>query len=163
MARLRERGDAPTGHLVWLLAMRWRSAIDAELASAGLSHATYVYLSSLRALEDEGSETTQSRLAASTGMEPMYVSRLSQQLEGAGLIERHPHAADARSRVLVLTPAARDRLDHSTPLVHRLMARLTSSLGPDDERDFRRHLTDLIDATTSPHRRRQRSTTKGEP
>lgn len=149
-------GDqVPTGHLIWLLAMRWRSAIDTELLAAGLSHATYVLLSSLKALTSNGTPVTQKELGAYTGLEPMYVSRLVKQLEESGLIERRSDEYDGRARRVSLTPASKRLLEKCIPKVHALMRNMRAPV-IDDGREglLRTCLLDLLDVTESKHSQR---------
>jgi MarR family transcriptional regulator, organic hydroperoxide resistance regulator len=147
----------PTGHLVWLLAMRWRSAIDAELHDAGLSHATYVLLSSLKALTSTGSPVTQKELSAYTGLEPMYVSRLVRQLEESDLVVRRVDEHDGRAQRVALTPTAKRLLDKCIPRVHALMGDMTAPLVDDGREELLRAcLHDLLDVAGSRHAQRNR-------
>jgi hypothetical protein len=83
-----------TGALVWRLAMRWRAAVDRAVAPLGLTHGQYSALASLRALTSRGERPSQRRLAAYTGLEPIYVSKLVRALERGGLVARVPDPAD---------------------------------------------------------------------
>lgn len=117
-------GPTP-GHLVWRLAMKWRTAVDRALDPLGLTHAQYVVLSSLAALD----RPSQRELADHTGLEPLYVSKLARSLEAAGFISRARDAADTRTMRLALTPHGRSTVDPAIALVHSLMDRLLTPLG----------------------------------
>jgi MarR family transcriptional regulator, organic hydroperoxide resistance regulator len=117
-------GPTP-GHLVWRLAMKWRTAVDRALDPLGLTHAQYVVLSSLAALD----RPSQRELADHTGLEPLYVSKLARSLEAAGFISRTRDAVDTRTMRLALTPHGRSTVDPAIALVHSLTDRLLTPLG----------------------------------
>ena len=81
-------GEQPTtGALVWLLAMRWRAAVDRAVAPLGLTHAQYSTLASLSAMTADGARPSQRQLAAYTALDPIYVSKLVRALERNGLVD----------------------------------------------------------------------------
>ena len=94
---------ATTGALVWRVSMKWRAAVDRCVAPFGLTHAQYVVLASLYALSLTGARPSQRELADSSGLEPVYVSRLARALEVGGLINRSDAPADPRAVALTLT------------------------------------------------------------
>jgi len=126
---------ATTGALVWRLAMRWRVALDRAVAPLGLTQAQYTVLASLRGLTRGGERPSQRRLAASTGLEPIYVSKLVAVLERAGLVERRRDPADARAVQLSLTQRGVAVVDEAIGVVRDLHHELTAPLGgPDSPR-----------------------------
>src|SRR3569833_1812990 len=96
------------GHLVWRLSMKWRVAVDRALAPMGLTHAQYVFLSSLFGLERAGVTQSQRELADHTGLEALYTFKLARFLDADGLIERTRDPADTRTIRLRLTGRGRD-------------------------------------------------------
>lgn len=56
-------------------------------------------------------EVNQAELAGLLESEPMTVSRLVERLEISGLVERVPHPADRRAKLVRLTPKSRAVLD----------------------------------------------------
>ena len=90
-----------------LLARRWRRALDARLAEAGLSDATWVPLVHL---QESGDGITQKELAALVGIDGSSLVRLLDILCRQGLVERRVDAADARARLVHLTDAGRARV-----------------------------------------------------
>jgi len=130
--------EATPGHLVWRLAMKWRTAVDRALDPLGLTHAQYVVLSSLLALD----RPSQRELADHTGLEPLYVSKLARALESSGLIERTRDKVDTRTMRLTLTPQGRSVVEPAVTLVSALLDRLLEPLG--DPADFSRELTALL-------------------
>jgi DNA-binding MarR family transcriptional regulator len=127
------------GHLVWRLAMKWRTAVDRALDPLGLTHAQYVVLSSLLALD----RPSQRELADHTGLEALYVSKLARSLEASGFISRTRDTADTRTVRLELTPHGRSTVEPAVAVVRSLLDRLTAPLG-DRSSAFSRDLTALL-------------------
>jgi DNA-binding MarR family transcriptional regulator len=121
-----------TGALVWRLAMRWRAAVDRAVAPLGLTHAQYAALASLRALTSQDERPSQRRLAAYTGLDPIYVSKLVRMLERSGLVTREPDPADARAVQLALTDLGMKTVDRAVAVVRALHDELTAPLGGPD-------------------------------
>jgi DNA-binding MarR family transcriptional regulator len=93
------------GFLVWHLSMKWRTALDRELAPLGLTAAQYALLASLYALHRQGVRPSQRELAAFSSLDTMYVSKLIRVLERSGLVERHANPVDSRAVLLTVTGA----------------------------------------------------------
>jgi len=81
----------------------WRRYLDLRFRDLDLSQARWNVLFEL----SRNQEVTQVELAHSLGIEAATLVRLLDGLEGAGLIERRPSAADRRAKTLHLTEAAR--------------------------------------------------------
>lgn len=90
-----------------LLARRWRRLLDAELAAAGLTDATWVPLIHL---QETGGGITQKELAERVGVEASSLVRVLDILSGQGLIERRMGEKDARTRFVYLTSAGSERV-----------------------------------------------------
>lgn len=90
-----------------LLARRWRRALDARLAEAGLSDATWVPLVHL---QESGDGITQKELAALVGIDGSSLVRLLDILSRQGLVERRVDTSDGRARLVHLTEAGRARV-----------------------------------------------------
>lgn len=127
------------GHLVWRLAMKWRTAVDRALDPLGLTHAQYVVLASLLALD----RPSQRELADHTGLEALYVSKLARSLEASGFISRTRDSADTRTVRLALTPRGLSTVEPAVALVSSLLDRLLAPLG-DRTAAFSRELVDLL-------------------
>jgi DNA-binding MarR family transcriptional regulator len=126
------RGASPSpvpGLLIWRLSTRWRTAVDRGLAPLGLTHAQYTVLASLRGLTRAGRCTSQRQLADETGMDQIYVSKLSRALERAGLVVRTANPTDSRAVQLALTRRGDDVADEAAALVRDLLEQLTAPLG----------------------------------
>jgi DNA-binding MarR family transcriptional regulator len=136
------------GHLVWRLSMKWRVAVDRALAPVGLTHAQYVFLSSLFGLERAGTTPSQRELADHTGLEALYVSKLARALDTDGLVERTRDSADTRTIRLTLTARGRNVVEPAIATVAELLDRLLAPLGGrDGDRTaaLARELTLLLD------------------
>jgi MarR family transcriptional regulator, organic hydroperoxide resistance regulator len=75
-------------------------------AAAGrylLTSAQYALLASLYALHRGGARPSQRELAAFSGLDTMYVSKLIRVLERGGLVERMANPADSRAVLLTVT------------------------------------------------------------
>jgi DNA-binding MarR family transcriptional regulator len=139
-----------TGYLIWRLSTKWRADVDRALAPLGLTHAQFAVLGALSTLARDGQRPNQRRLAAFTGLEPLYVSRLARALEAAGLVERPADPADPRAVRLALTDRGRDVVAEAAGIVHERHAALTAAIGgPDGSRDreLRATLLTLLDDT----------------
>jgi MarR family transcriptional regulator for hemolysin len=90
-----------------LLARRWRQMLDAHLANAGLTDATWIPLVHL---EETGGGMTQKALAALVGIEGPSLVRLLDIVCSQGLVERRPDESDGRARLVYLTPAGKRRV-----------------------------------------------------
>jgi MarR family transcriptional regulator for hemolysin len=102
--------DSPRAHFgirFSLLARRWRRALDARLAEAGLSDATWVPLVHLK---ESGGGITQKHLAALVGIDGSSLVRLLDILCRRGLVERRVDTTDGRVRLVSLTEAGDRRV-----------------------------------------------------
>lgn len=91
-----------------LLARRWRRALDARLAEEGLSDATWAPLMHLK---ETGGGTTQKELAALVGVDGSSLVRVIDILVRQGFVERRVDEADARARLIYLTPEGEGRVN----------------------------------------------------
>lgn len=145
--------EAPPGHLVWRLSMKWRNAVDQALAPLGLTHAQYVVLSSLYGMARAGRPPSQRELADHTGLEALYVSKLARALEQSGLVRRTRDTGDSRVVRLTLTEDGQRTVQPALDRVRSLTDRLLAPLGGrDDPRtaSFARDLTTLLDTPLNP-------------
>lgn len=90
-----------------LLARRWRQVLDAHLATAGLSDATWIPLVHLH---ETGGGITQKELAALVGIDGSSLVRLLDILCRQGLVERRADESDGRARLVHLTAAGMQRV-----------------------------------------------------
>jgi DNA-binding MarR family transcriptional regulator len=151
-----ETGPTPhatPGYLIWRVAMKFRTAVDRELAPLGLTHAQYTLLASLYGRSRDGSRPSQRELADHVGLEPVFVSKLVRALESAGLLDRAAHPTDARAVRLELTETGTARARAAIDVVRTLTEQLTAPLGGlAGERThlLSEALTDLLHAPEAP-------------
>ncbi len=93
--------DSP-GLLLWRVTNAWQASQRAALKPFGLTHVQFVLLASLTWLDAER-PPSQSELAEHARTDPMMTSQVLRALERAGLIERMPHPADGRAKLLQVT------------------------------------------------------------
>ena len=97
----RHRGpDESPGFLLWTVSNAWQRRVRAALEPLGLTHVQFVLLASLAWLARDGAVVTQVELARHAATDVMMTSQVLRALESRGLLERHPHPADARARAL---------------------------------------------------------------
>ena len=90
-----------------LLARRWRRVLDAQLANAGLTDATWAPLIHL---SETGGGMTQKDLALLIGVDGSSLVRVLDILDRQELIERRRSEADGRARLVYLTPKGEQRV-----------------------------------------------------
>ncbi|TWF73244.1 MarR family winged helix-turn-helix transcriptional regulator [Kitasatospora viridis] len=144
---------ATAGFLVWRLSMKWRVAVDRAVAPLGLTHAQYALLGALYGMGRSGQRPSQRQLADTTGLEPLYVSKLARALEGAGLVARTRDPGDPRAMQLSLTEQGREVTGRAITVVQGLLDRLLAPLGGQQSprtRQFAEDLATLLDAPLEP-------------
>ncbi|MBT2499367.1 MarR family transcriptional regulator [Agromyces sp. ISL-38] len=146
---------AMAGAFVWRLSTRWRAAVDRAVSVHGLTHATYVVLTTLYSLRgaarpaDGPSSPSQRALADASGMEPMYVSRLIRSLESDGLVVRTRDERDTRIVRLNITDRGLSVVRPAMRTVQALLDQLLAPLGGRDSTrtvEFVATLTELLNA-----------------
>lgn len=140
-------GEPSTGYLVWHLSLRWQVQLSRALAPLGITHTDYAVLATLQALSHAGVRPSQRELADTSGLEPMYVSKLARSLERSGLVHRDRHPADPRAIQLSLTDRGAEVVISARQIVNDLEARRLAVVGgASGERaaGFREVLVDLL-------------------
>lgn len=137
------------GHRLWVLATRWRVAVDRSLEPHGLTHATYAVVAALFAMNNAGRSPLQRELADAVGLEPLYVSKLVRAAERDGFLVRRPDPHDGRAHRLTLTPIGRVRTRTAIGVVAALQHDSLAALGGrNDERV--EQLVELLDRLLDP-------------
>ncbi|WP_035809651.1 MarR family winged helix-turn-helix transcriptional regulator [Curtobacterium sp. UNCCL17] len=93
----------PLGRLLSAAARAVERDWDERLRAIGLSHAAVVAIDILIRTGPTGADT----IARTARVQPQTMSRTLERMERDGLVERTPHAADRRRRVVSVTPAGR--------------------------------------------------------
>ena len=90
----------------FMMARRWRRALDGHLVMAGMTDATW---RPLVHLQESGGGITQKDLSARVGVDTSSLVRVLDILERDGLIERRRDEHDGRANLIYLTEAGRAR------------------------------------------------------
>lgn len=113
------------GSLVTQTARLWRRAVNKGLQPYGLTEATWLPL--LRVAR-AGRPLRQKELAAALGLDGSSLVRLLDNLQAAGLIERHEEAADRRAKAIHLTEAGRAIVAQVESVATEVRARLLAGI-----------------------------------
>lgn len=147
-----EGGCLPDGELP-LLMIRAVKAMVAEVTAhkqhpnpGGL---TTMHGIALRYVEAHDDVTTV-ELAGHLGVTKQSASEIVAALEKEGYVERHPHPADGRARVVQITERGRAGLVRSRALWDDLVARWTDLVGEDDLACVRRALEAYLASAPDP-------------
>lgn len=97
----------PLGRLLAAAARAVERDWDERLRAIGLPHAALIALDILIRTGPTGADT----LARTARVQPQTMSRTLERLERDGLIERGPHPADRRRRVVTVTDQGRTMWD----------------------------------------------------
>lgn len=111
-----------------MLARRWRQSLEASLAEAGLTDATWAPMVHLH---ETGGGLTQKQLAARLGIDASTLVRLLDILERQDLIVRRPDEHDGRARKVSLSPAGKDRVRHIRDLLWKQESLMLADLSDD--------------------------------
>jgi DNA-binding MarR family transcriptional regulator len=93
----------PLGRLLSAAARAVERDWDERLRAIGLSHAAVVAVDILLRTGPTGADT----IARTARVQPQTMSRTLERMERDGLVQRSPHPADRRRRVVNVTPAGR--------------------------------------------------------
>jgi DNA-binding MarR family transcriptional regulator len=118
------------GNLAWLLyRAHWAlaSELTAALAPLGVSARGYhVLRAALNA------EHTQSELAEMIGLDKTTMVVAIDELERAGLAERHPAPDDRRARIIAVTAAGKRKVAEADKVKERVQAEVLGELSPQE-------------------------------
>lgn len=104
MADSLEPAESP-GLLLWRTTLRWQRHITAGLKPSGLTHVQFVLLASTWWLTQVAGETpSQRRIAEHANTDTMMTSQVIRTLADKGLLKRETDPADARARIIGITP-----------------------------------------------------------
>jgi MarR family transcriptional regulator, transcriptional regulator for hemolysin len=117
------------GCQLMLVARRWRQAVDTELESYGLSHATWRPLLKLAAA---GDPVRQHELADQLQIGRPELVRLLDSLERKRLVVRLEAKGDRRVKRIQLTPGGRKVAEHAQALIEAFERRLLQGISTDE-------------------------------
>ncbi|MCG5432249.1 MarR family winged helix-turn-helix transcriptional regulator [Mycobacterium sp. MYCO198283] len=128
------------GRLMTRASRLYAAAADQALAPLGLRHAYIPVLALLR----DGQGMTQTALAHSAGMEQPSMAQLLSRMRRDGLVSVSSDRADARRRIIELTPAALTVLADARGRLVELQHRALTEISPADAAVLGRVLAQLI-------------------
>ena len=111
------------------LTRAYRKQIDRAFLSLGVSHTLGLPVMLLGRL---GDGVRQGALVEALGIEPPSLVPLLDQLERAGLVERHACAEDKRAKTLHLTLAGRELAARAEAAAERVRSALLEGISPQD-------------------------------
>ena len=117
------------GPLLVTVARRWRLELDHQLATAGLSDATWGPLFHLSGAKHP---MTQKELAAAIGIDGSTLVRLLDSLESHALLERQNDPIDRRTRRIVITSAGKTLVARIRKALRKPEAQMLEGLHPTD-------------------------------
>jgi DNA-binding MarR family transcriptional regulator len=120
--------DKSIGYLVWKLSNAARAELEGHLSEIDL---TPCQMGALCSLHDESSHST-ADLAREVLMTPQNMSQVVSKLEREGHVERHPHETNRRIHKLLLTKSGRGAMEQAITRAHRVDARMTAELSPNE-------------------------------
>ncbi|MEV4571105.1 MarR family transcriptional regulator [Nonomuraea sp. NPDC049419] len=124
-----------------------RRACSAALAEVDLTQAEHGILACLR---DSGA-LIQREIAALLALDPGDLIAYLDKLEARGAISRAPDPGDRRRRVIDLTPAGRELLDHADTVLGAATQRFLGPLAPSEAGHLMSALTRLLQAHDPAH------------
>lgn len=131
------------GNLAWLL-YRAHWALASELAAAlaplGVSARGYHVLRGALSAEH-----TQTELAEMVGLDKTTMVVALDELERAGLAERHPSPADRRARIVVVTPAGERKVAEADKVKERVQAEVLGELSAQEGEALMDALAKLVE------------------
>ena len=130
--------DSTLGFLLHDVARLLKKRFEQNSHGSGLTRSQWQVLTYLA--QNEG--INQARLAELIEIEPITLGRIVDKLERLGLIERHRHPTDRRTRLLHLVEAARPKLEQIHELGNVTQGEALAGVSEDD----RRHLLKTLEA-----------------
>lgn len=137
--------DRPGYELPLLLFAGFRSLIDqlhAELARQGHPDVRPAYGFAMQAIGRDGA--TASELGRRLGISKQAAGKTADRLEALGYAVRADDPADARRKVIRLTPRGMDSLARSAAVFEELRAQWAAALGPERLRDLEDGLSVMV-------------------
>lgn len=112
-----------------VLARQWRRGLEAGLAQAGLTDATWAPLLHLK---ESGDGITQKELAVRVGIDGSSLVRLLDILVNKGFVERKVDEQDRRARLIYLTAEGREAVKEIRRILAVSEAKFLSNVTPEE-------------------------------
>lgn len=136
------------GILLGLAYNQFVSELHDRLGELGFTHLKPAFGFAFKVLMVES--LTTSGLAVKLGVTPQGAAKTVEEMVAAGFVERVPDPADARSRLLVLTPRARALVAAGHEFHQEFEERLAGSLGAEKVDALREVLDAIVERSDSP-------------
>lgn len=117
---------------------------NSRVADAGYADLRPIHGLAFQALGTEGA--TGSELAQRLGVTKQAAGQIVDHLEARGYVERRPHPAGGRRKLVVLAPAGAAHLRAAGDVLHGLEAEIGGRIGASGLADLHARLEDLIGA-----------------
>lgn len=124
-----------------------RETLNAELSQHGI---TYRQFQVLAWLAHDGQELTQADLAARMMIEPPTLVGLLDRMEQQGWITRVGCPGDRRKKLVRPAPAAEEVWERMVDVLHRVRAKATARLNPEQVESLREMLQTIHESLTEP-------------
>jgi DNA-binding MarR family transcriptional regulator len=119
-------------------------AMESEVLAELRAHGHSLTTSQARVFQRIGPQGSRpGELAEAAQLTKQTLSSILDQLESAGYVARVPDPSDGRGRLVTITPAGRELVELSLPVVRAIEAAWTEHLGPTRTRQLRETLTEL--------------------
>jgi DNA-binding MarR family transcriptional regulator len=138
-----EQNRCFAGNLAWLLyRAHWAlaSELTAALAPLGVSARGYHVLRAALS-----GEHTQTELAEMIGLDKTTMVVAVDELERAGLAERHPAPEDRRARIIAVTAAGKRKVAEADKVKERVQAEVLGELSPSEAAALLKTLARLVE------------------
>jgi MarR family transcriptional regulator, organic hydroperoxide resistance regulator len=112
-----EPTDYSLGYKIWVISNVWQKKLAIALDNLGLTYTQFILLAGLFYFQENGEETTQTKLADKTDTDVMMTSQVLRKMESKGLIKRKNHEHDSRAKKIFLTKKGLDIITDAYKLV----------------------------------------------
>lgn len=117
-----------TGFLFIRTYNNWHTQIKKILQPLGLTHPQFVVLTITAYLQNKGEIVTQAMISSYSEIDPMTTSQILKLLEKKNLIQRAPHPADTRAKMILLLEEGIQKVSLAVQLVEEFDHRFFGSL-----------------------------------
>jgi len=136
--------DIPPLKLMGHIHRSFHRLADPQLRQLGFAMGQLPVLMALK----DGRPHSQAELARLAQVEQPSMAQLLARMERDGLVERVPDPDDGRSRLVLLTPACRERMHESRAVMQALSAEVLAEFTPDERAELGallRRVADRVD------------------
>lgn len=105
------------GFRFWTTYLQWQKGLNTALRSLGLTQPQFAILSVCAWLSKDDQQVNQQAIADFTGLDRMTISQVVSKLDDLGLVRRQSSPADARIKLLTITPQGVLCLTTAIPIV----------------------------------------------